>query len=223
MSAVTSTFATLSELSIANLIDATVATEATDATVATEATEATVESPAPEATVESPAPEATVESPAPEATVESPAPEATVESPALYKTDGEHIAIKGVTAGYLSGNDVLSVVSAKGRVVDRHTALGQSFAPKALLIAVAYEKTRKLALNGRYAPLFADISRLLSTQDKTVLFNNPTALTAYSSEPNKNGAIALLRFCVSRWTGVKNAEKAAFAALCGELLKTLTK
>jgi len=203
----TSTSATLSELSIANLIDATVATvatEATDATVATEATDATVATEATGATVATEATGAT-------------------EAPALYKTDGEHIAVKGVTVGYLSSTDVLSVVSAKGKITDRHTALGQSFAPKAVLVAIAYEKTRKLALNGRYAPLFADISRLLSTQDKAVLFNNPTALTAYSSEPCKAGAIALLRFCVARWSNVKNAEKAAFAALCGELLKTLTK
>jgi hypothetical protein len=125
--------------------------------------------------------------------------------------------------GTISNPEALIVVSKSGKQTIRHTALAQAFAPKALQVATGYEKTRKLCLNGRYKEFFADVSRLMSTQDKTVLFNNPTALSAFSSEPNKAGALALLRFCIARWTGVKSAEKAAFAALCSEILAVLTK
>ena len=117
----------------------------------------------------------------------------------------------------------MSVISKTGKVTHRSTDLAIAHAPKAVQVGIAYEKTRKLTLNGRYAPFFADVSRLLSAKDMQVLFHNPVALTAYSSEPCKSGAIALLQFCVTRWEGVKSGEKVAFAALCKEILAALTK
>ena len=115
------------------------------------------------------------------------------------------------------------MISAKGKVTTRHTDLAKSFAPAHVRTASAYEQTRKLVMNGRYHEFFKDVARLLSTADKSVLFEHPTALIAFSSEPSKDGAKALLRFCSSRWAGVKNKEKAAFGALCSELLEALTK